>query len=299
MRNAFIKKNRRSRNDIIFDIINTSVLFIALLLVLYPLYYIVIASVSSPTAVNTGSVVFGPKDFTLEGYQKVFAYEPLWNAYGNTIKYVVVGTCINLLLTITSAYALSRKEVYGRKTIMLLITFTMIFNGGIIPTYIVVKNYGLLNTMWALILPTAVVPYNLIVARTFFESSIPYELVESANIDGCTDFRFFLSIALPLSKSIIAVLALFYGVAHWDSYFPALIYLTKRELNPLQLELRELLITQQAINNLDAESIQEVMRTSDIMKFAVIIVSSVPVIAIYPFMQRFFVKGVMIGAIKG
>ncbi len=290
---------KRSGSDLAFDIINTLLLSIALLTVLYPLYYIVIASVSDPNAVNTGKVILLPVDLTIEGYKKVFAYDTLWQAYGNTIKYVLIGTSINLALTLTGAYALSRRELAGRRFFMLMITFTMIFSGGLIPTFLTVKGLGMYNTMWALVIPNAIGAYNLIVARTFFETSIPYELVESANIDGCSDIRFFLNIVLPLSPAIIAVMILFYGVAHWNSFFNALIYLKDRSLNPLQLELRELLITQQAIQNLDAESIFQVQRTADIMKFAAIIVSSVPIIAVYPFLQRFFVKGVMIGAIKG
>ncbi len=290
---------KRSGSDLAFDIVNTLLLSIALLTVLYPLYYIVIASVSDPNAVNTGKVILLPVDLTIEGYKKVFAYETLWQAYGNTIKYVLIGTSINLALTLTGAYALSRRELAGRRFFMLMITFTMIFSGGLIPTFLTVKGLGMYNTMWALVIPNAIGAYNFIVARTFFETSIPYELVESANIDGCSDIRFFLNIVLPLSPAIIAVMILFYGVAHWNSFFNALIYLKDRSLNPLQLELRELLITQQAIQNLDAESIFQVQRTADIMKFAAIIVSSVPIIAVYPFLQRFFVKGVMIGAIKG
>ncbi len=293
---------RRSKSDRLFDLINSVLLSAVLLCIVYPLWFVVIASLSDPNAVNSGNVLFWPVNSTLEGYQKVFAYSKLWHAYGNTIRYLLIGTAINVTLTATGAYALSRKEVIIRRPVMIMITFTMIFSGGLVPTFITVKNLGLYNNMWAMILPSAISAYNLIVARTFFESSLPEELSESAALDGCTDIGFFIKIALPLSPAILAVLVLFYGVAHWNAYFNALIYLKDASLNPLQIELRELLITQQILQSgldLDASSMAEKQRLGDIMKFAVIIVSSVPIICVYPFLQKYFVKGVMVGAIKG
>ena len=189
-----------------------------LFLILYPLYFIVIASISDPYAVNAGRVIFFPKGITVEGYARVLEHAPLWRGYKNTIIYVLLGTSVNLALTLSGGYALSRKDLVGRRIFSLLIVFTMIFNGGLIPRFLVVKKLGLYDSMWALILPGAITVYNLIVARTFFENTIPYELLESAFIDGCTNFRFFARIVLPLSPAIIAVLALFYGVAHWNSF---------------------------------------------------------------------------------
>ena len=293
------KKPAGLQGDKAFDIVNIIFLSIVLLICFYPLYYVVIASFSSPQAVNSGQVVLWPKELTVKGYEKVLSYSPIWSAYGNTLFYVLFGTTLNLILTTTAAYALSRRELLGRRFFMLLIAFTMIFNGGLVPTFLVIKRLQLYNTRWVLVLIGAVGAYNLIIARTYFESTIPRELIESAELDGCSDIRFFISIVLPLSPAILAVLTLFYGVGHWNNYFQALIYLKDRSLNPLQVELRELLLTQQAIQNLDADTILEVQQTADIMKFAVIIISSLPIILIYPFLQRYFIKGIMIGAIKG
>lgn len=297
-----LNKLKRNASDQVFDIINNLIMCIVLFLILYPLYFIVIASISDPYAVNAGRVIFFPKGLTIEGYTRVLEHAPLWRGYKNTITYVLLGTTVNLSLTLTGGYALSRKDLVGRRAFSLLIVFTMIFNGGLIPRFLVVKNLGLYDSMWALILPGAITVYNLIVARTFFENTIPNELLESAFIDGCTNFKFFASIVLPLSPAIIAVLALFYGVSHWNSFFDALIYLKSESKNPLQIVLRELLITFEVLQSEsvgDASTLEAKQRIADIMRFAVIIVSSVPIIAVYPFLQKYFIKGIMIGAIKG
>lgn len=297
-----IKKRRicRTRGDVIYDTINYVILTICLLLVVYPLYFVVIASVSDPAAIYAGKVIWYPVKPSLEGYQRIFSYSNLMSGYKNSLIYTSVGTVINVVLTITGAYSLSRKDLVGRNLLMMLITFTMLFSGGIIPTYLLVRNLKLYNTMWALILPTAVSSYNLIVARTFFQQSIPDEMLEAASLDGCGDMSFFVRIVLPLSSSIIAVMVLFYAVSHWNSYYNALIYMSTQNKYPLQLVLRNILIVNtmdDMVNDVATQAAQQ--RMGDMIKYGIIILSSLPLLILYPFMQRFFVKGVMIGAIKG
>lgn len=289
-----------SKADRIFDIINYALLTLVLLIVAYPLYFIVIASVSDPVAVYAGKVVFWPQNFTWEGYERILGYEAFFTGYRNTIIYTVIGTAINVLITIPGAYALSRKDLVGRNTIMLLITFTMIFNGGLIPSYLLIMELKLYNTMWALILPVAVSSWNLIVARTFFQQTIPDELLEAAVLDGCTNTQFFLRIVLPLSKAIIAVMVLFYAVSHWNSYFNALIYLKTMSKYPLQLVLRNILFENSMGDMVeDASTLAAQQRLGDLIKYGVIMASSLPLLILYPFLQRYFIQGVMIGAVKG
>ncbi|RXZ83702.1 carbohydrate ABC transporter permease [Paenibacillaceae bacterium] len=293
-----------SRKDKVFIFINSVLLAAITLAVLYPLIFVLIASISDPTAVNNGEVWLWPKGATLDGYRRIFDFGPIWTGYRNTIFYTVVGTLINLSLTLTSAYALSRKDLYGRNAFMFLFVLTMFFSGGIIPTFLVVKQLGLVNTVWAMMLPNAVGIWNIIIARTFFQMNIPSELQDSAQIDGCTNMRMFWSIVLPLSKPIIAVMGLFYGVAHWNSFFNALIYLSNRDLYPLQLILREIMILNQVNDMLSMtsdqlENMSRQMYMADMMKYGLIVVSSLPVIVIYPFLQKYFLKGVLIGALKG
>ncbi|QIZ10841.1 carbohydrate ABC transporter permease [Priestia megaterium] len=292
---------RKSKEDKVFDIINFFLVAIILLLVVYPLYFIVIASISDPNMIYEGKVWLLPKELTLEGYQRIFGDSKIWLGYKNSIIYTVVGTIVNVSFTLMAAYALSRKDLYGRNVIMFLFLMTMFFSGGLIPTYLVVKNLGLLNTMWALILPKAVAVWNVIVAKTFFESSIPNELLEAARIDGCSDVKFFWKIVLPLSKPIVAVMVLFYAVGHWNSYFDALIYLNNENLYPLQLILRNILIQNQASTMMisDLDSLAAKQRVSELIKYGVIIVATIPLLIVYPFVQKYFVKGVMIGGIKG
>jgi len=295
------KLTRRSKEDKVFDIINFFLVAIILLLVVYPLYFIVIASFSDPNMIYEGKVWLLPKELTLEGYERIFRDSKIWLGYKNSIIYTLVGTFVNVSFTLMAAYALSRKDLYGRNVIMFLFLMTMFFSGGLIPTYLVVKNLGLLNTMWALILPKAVAVWNVIVAKTFFESSIPGELLEAAKIDGCSDAKFFWKIVLPLSKPIVAVMVLFYAVGHWNSYFDALIYLNNENLYPLQLILRNILIQNQASTMMisDLDSLAAKQRVSELIKYGVIIVASIPLLIVYPFVQKYFVKGVMIGGIKG
>lgn len=294
----------KSREDRFIDIIVYALASVIFILVLYPLIYILSASISEPRLVTMGEVVFLPKQITFEGYQKIFEYTPIWVGYRNTVFYTVVGTAINLLLTVTCSYVLSRKDFFGRRFFTLLFTFTMFFNGGLIPTYLVVKQLGILNTVWSMWLPVAVSVYNVLICRTYFESSIPFEIQESACIDGCSDMQILLRIMLPLSKPIIAVLGLFYAVTHWNTYFNALIYLSDVKLYPLQLYLRSILILDQMSEMLgaDAEMVEQLIRRMELkesMKYGIIVVSSLPIIMLYPFLQRYFVKGVMIGAVKG
>ncbi len=290
----------RSRADKAFDIMDYVLLTIAFLLVAYPLYFVIIASVSDPIAVYEGRVILYPIKPTLEGYARIFSYESLFIGYKNTIIYTLAGTAINVVLTVTAGYALSRKELVGRNVMMMGVMFTMIFSGGMIPTYLLVRQLGLYNTMWALILPGAVSTWNLIVCRTFFQQTIPDELREAADLDGCGDVAFFLRVVLPLSSSIIAVMVLFYAVSHWNSYYNALIYLSSTSKYPLQLVLRNILIVNtmdDMVNDVATQAAQQ--RMGDLIKYGMIIVSSLPLLILYPFLQKYFVKGVMIGAIKG
>lgn len=291
---------RGSPADRIFDILNYVFLTLCLLIVAYPLYFIVIASVSDPTAVYAGKVILWPARFTLEGYQRILDYESFFTGYRNTVIYTVVGTAVNVLITIPGAYALSRKDLVGRNFFMMGVTFTMIFSGGLIPTYLLVISLNLYNTMWALILPVAVSAWNLIVARTFFQQTIPDELLEAATLDGAGNTQFFLRVVLPLSKSIIAVMVLFYAVNHWNSYFNALIYLKSAEKYPLQLVLRNILF-ENSLGDMveDASTLALQQRLGDLIKYGIIIASSLPLLILYPFLQRFFIQGVMIGAVKG
>lgn len=293
-------KIRVSMADRVFDILNYVILTLCLLIVAYPLYFIVIASVSDPTAVYAGKVILWPSRFTLEGYQRILDYESFFTGYRNTVIYTVVGTAINVLITIPGAYALSRKDLVGRNIIMMGVTFTMIFSGGLIPTYLLVISLNLYNTMWALILPVAVSAWNLIVARTFFQETIPDELLEAATLDGAGNTQFFLRVVLPLSKSIIAVMILFYAVNHWNSYFNALIYLKSADKYPLQLVLRNILF-ENSLGDMveDASTLALQQRLGDLIKYGIIIASSLPLLILYPFLQRFFIQGVMIGAVKG
>lgn len=294
-------KIRHSPSDRVFYIVVTILLTLFTLVVLLPLVHIVAASFSKPEKVLAGKVLFWPVDFSLEGYKAVFRYKDIWIGYKNTIIYTTIGTAINLAVTMAAAYALSRKELPFRNFIMFLFAFTMFFGGGLIPTYINIKNLKLINTMWALILPGAMSVYNMIIARTFLQTNIPNELFESAQLDGCSYSRFFFQIVLPLSKALLAVLALYYAVGHWNSYFNALIYISDKHKKPLQIFLREVLVVNTIDNSMliDPE-LQEIKRgISELLKYSLIIVSNIPILCAYPFIQKYFVKGVMIGSLKG
>ena len=290
-----------SAGDRVFNVLNYAFLRLWLLAIAYPLYFIIIASFSDPFAVKQGRVVLYPVSFTLKAYREVFLYQDVWTGYANSVFYTVVGAAINVFMTVLAAYRLSRKDFWGRNAIMAIFTFTMFFSGGLIPYYLIVRNLGMLNTRWAMIVPGAMSVFFVIMTRTFFQSNIPEELYEASTMDGCSDVRFIASIVLPLSGPVLAVIALYYAVGHWNAFFNALIFLKRDKLFPLQIFLRNILLMNQA--NLDRlHDLDELVRRQDLidlLKFALIIVASVPVLLIYPFAQRYFVRGVMIGAIKG
>ncbi|OOG28503.1 sugar ABC transporter permease [Enterococcus casseliflavus] len=295
-----------TRADKIFLIFVYVFLAISLLIVLYPLIYIVSASISNPHLVNSGEMWLLPKGITFEGYRTLLGNNSIWRGYLNTIYYTVLGTSINLLVTLPCAYALSREDFYGRRAFTNFMLVTMFLSGGLIPSYLLIRSLGMLNTVWALVIPGAVSVYNVVVTRTFFQSTIPREMEEAAIVDGCSDFRLFMQIVLPLSTPIIAVMALFYGVGHWNSFFNALIYLSDRSMYPLQMILREILILQDMSSNTVSNVTSEManmlyskQQLAQVIKYGVMIVSSLPVIIVYPFLQKYFVKGMMVGSIKG
>lgn len=276
-------------------------LTVTLIIMLYPLIYVVSASFSSPGAVAGGKVFLWPVEPTLLGYKAVFQNQKIVTGFLNSVFYLVVGTSLNLVMTMMAAYPLSRKEFYGRKVITAIFVFTMYFSGGLVPSYLLMKNLGLLDTRAVLILPVAMSVWNVIIARTYLQNTIPDELFEAASIDGCSEIRFFLKVVLPLSKSIMAVLVLYYGVYHWNSYFNAMIYLKSPGLQPLQIVLREILLLGQVDMTMitDVEALEKMQGLSNLLKYAVIVVASLPMMCIYPFVQKHFVKGVMIGSLKG
>ncbi|MDF2649055.1 MAG: carbohydrate transporter rane protein 2, family [Paenibacillus sp.] len=296
-----LQLTKESKADVTFNVINYMFHIIVLILVLYPLVYIVSASFSNPMHVMQGKIWLLPEGFTVQSYIRVFKNVDILVGYKNSLIYMAVGTAVNLVMTILGAYPLSRRDLVGRNFFMGFMTFTMFFSGGLIPTYLVIKSLGLYNSFWVMILPGAISMWNLIIMRTFFQTSIPYELQESAFIDGCSNPRILISIVLPLSAPIIAVTVLFYAVAHWDSYFTALIYLTDKSQYPLQLVLRQILIQNQVqdMMNSGTDSTTDQLMLAEGLKYAVIVVSSVPMLILYPFVQRYFVKGIMVGAIKG
>lgn len=283
-----------------FNHVVAVMLVMLVLAVIYPIVLVISSSFSSPAAVYAGRVFLWPVEPSLAGYGAVFKNKQIISGFLNTMLYTIGGTLINLFMTTLAAYPLARSSLPYRKPLMMLFIFTMFFSGGMIPNYILLMNLHMLNTRWALLLPGAISVYNMILMRTFFES-IPVELYEAASIDGCSDLRYLLQITLPLSKPIVAVLALYYAVNHWNAYFNAMMYLTDQKLVPLQLVLRDILISNTINLNeiMDEETMRARQGLSELMKYAVIVVSSVPVMIIYPFIQKYFVKGVMIGSIKG
>jgi multiple sugar transport system permease protein/putative aldouronate transport system permease protein len=298
-------KNRpiAERGEKRFYIVNDLFLWLALLAVIYPLVYIVSASFSHPNAVSAGQVWLYPVRPSLRGYKAIFEYPSILVGYKNSIIYTVFGTSLNIVLTLAAAYPLARKNFWGRNAYMFVFVFTMFFNGGLIPTYILMSKLGLVNTRLIMILWPAINVYNVIITRTFIQSTISTDLIEAAQIDGMNDFGILVRIVIPLSKAIIAVIALFYAVQHWNSFFNALIYLSNRSLYPLQLVLRSILILNQidssALESMTIEEIEAREGMAELLKYSLIIVASVPVLVIYPFVQKHFVKGVMIGSLKG
>lgn len=298
------KKFLRNWPDLSFRIVVTVITVSAFLFVLYPIYFVVIASFSDSTLVNQGQVILYPKGVSLYGYSQIFKKPEIWVGYENTIIYSFFGTIFNLIVTLPAAYVLSRKDFAARSIVMKLFVITMYFNGGMIPTYMLIKDVRLLDSPLVMIIFGAVNVYNLIITRTFFETSIPDELYEAAALDGCSHFRYFSTVVLPLSKAVIAVIMLYYLVGHWNDFFSALLYLNSDKYQPLQIVLRNILLLNQAMAGTTGASAGAgagayAQQFADQIKFGVIIVSTVPVLCVYPFIQKYFEKGVMIGAVKG
>lgn len=289
------------KSDRIFDIIIYAILSIILLIVIYPLYFVIIASISDPLAVIAGNVIWAPVRPSLESYKLVFRYSLVMSGYRNTLMYTTVGTALNIVMTIAAAYPISRAHLKGKNAVVGLMMFTMFFSGGMIPTYILINKMKLLDTFWVMILPNAVAVWNIMIMRTFFATSIPRELEEVALVDGADQITTLLKVILPLSKPIIAVMVVFYAVGHWNSYFNGLLYLSSSDKFPLQLVLRAILIQNQVSEEVfvDVGDTYSRKMMGETLKYALIIVASAPVLCLYPFAQRFFVQGVMIGSVKG
>ena len=301
MANKHARKIKEAREDRIFKAVVYTVLAILGLICAYPLYFVVVASFSDPDAVYAGQVIGWIKGFTTIGYERIFSDSMIVRGFLNSVFYTTVGTLINLAVTLPAAYALSRKDLAGRRWIMIFFIITIYINGGMIPTYLLVQNIGLYDSPLVLLLCAALSVFNMIIARTFFETTIPDEMLEAAKIDGCNNVHFFFTMVLPLSKSMIAVIALYYGVTHWNSYMNALLYINNADWKPLQLVLRDMLISTEAMRQFvqgdAAAEMQEMM--VGVMQYAVIVVATVPMLIVFPFVQKYFVKGVMIGAVKG
>lgn len=300
-----VSKRKKSWDDKLFDFLSSLFLVTLVIIVFYPLYFVVIASVSAPQYVNTGTPLLYPRGFDMSGYKMVFQDQRILTGYINTIFYTVTGTFFGTFVVLLAGYALSRKDLPGRGVIMRLFVFTMYFSGGLIPLYMVVKGLDLTNTRTVLVILGSVSAYNIIVVRSFMGSTIPDELLDAAKIDGCGNGRFFAQIVMPLSKAVIAVMVLYIAVYHWNSYFNAMIYLTDKNKYPLQVYLREILLAAQSVATntsdgaTDAEVMQAMLDMVAKIKYAVIVVSTAPIICVYPFIQKYFVKGVMIGSVKG
>ena len=298
-----IAKNRisASRDDLVYYIISGFIMSVLLVMALYPMVFVLSASFSSGDAVSSGKVILWPVELNLEGYKTVFRNNDILRAYWNTLLYTAAGTLINVSMALITAYPLSRRDLRGRGFLMLIFTFTMFFSGGMIPSYINISNLHLMNTFWVMVLPGALSVYNMIVTRTFIQTSIPYEMLEAASIDGCNDTKYFFSFVLPLSKAIIAVNTLFSAVNHWNAYFNAMIYLNDRDKLPLQNIMRELLVLNEMnLSDLvDPEQALLMLNSVAVLKYALIVVATVPILSTYPFAQKYLVKGVMIGSVKG
>ena len=297
------KKNKiqdSAEDKVLYAVVNTF-LIVFMLVVAYPLIFVLSSSFSSGEAVSAGRVLLWPVDFSVRGYEAVFKHKNILTGYRNTLLYTVIGTMFNIAVTMICAYPLSRRDMQWKRFYMIIFVITMYFGGGLIPTYIVINKLGLINTFWVMVVPGLMGVYNMIVARTFIMSTIPLEVLESAQIDGCSDVHYFFRIVLPLSKAIIAVMGLFYGVGHWNAYFNAMIYLSDPKRYPLQLILRQILVLNQINYNdmMDPELIAANIGMADLLKFSLIVVATLPILAIYPFAQKYFIKGIMVGSLKG
>lgn len=296
---------QETKADKLFNTTNIVILVVILLLTLYPLWFIVSASISNPDLVNTGKMLLWPKEISFAGYKSIFHDNSILRGYFNTILYTAGGTVINVIVTVLAGYALSRKDFIGNKFFTIMFLITMFFSGGLIPTFMTVKSVGLYNSPWVMVILGATSMTNIIITRTFFQTTIPTEVQEAAQIDGCSNIRLFLQVVLPLSTAIVAVMALFSAVAHWNGYFTALIYIRDEQWRPLQIVLRETLLKSQFNANLlqqggdTAGLLQEELRAAEQIKYALIVIASLPVMAMYPFVQKYFVKGVTLGSVKG
>lgn len=293
-------KVKKSKEDKVFDAFMYAIATVLIILTLYPMYFILIASVSNPALVSSGEIMFVPRGTSLKAYRQLAEYSQLWVGYKNTILYVIAGTIVTLVVNIPASYALSRKNMYGNSFFTFFYLVPMFFTGGLIPTYLAVRDFHLLDNFWVMVIPFSVVTYYIIVGRTFFANSIPEELWEAAQLDGCGYLGFFFRIVLPLSKAVLAVIALWAAVGQWNGYFNALIYLRSPELQPLQIVLRNILISNQTISSMTTGSAAvEAKQMADLIKYAVIVVSSAPIMCMYPFVQKYFNQGVMLGSVKG
>ncbi|SDK92520.1 putative aldouronate transport system permease protein [Glycomyces sambucus] len=304
MRRPLAALRRDTPGDLAFKALLAACSVLVLLLALYPIYFVVIASVSDPAMVATGRVWIVPREISWFGYEQILADERIWNGYRNTLVYALAGTALNLLVTMPAAFTLSRREFRPRRVLMFFFAFTMFFSGGLIPMYLLLRDLNLLDNWLVFILPSAVNVFNLIIARSFFEHSLPEELHEAASIDGANYFQFFARIALPLSMPILSVIGLYYLVQHWNDFFTGLVFVRDYSLQPLQIVLRDILISNQAFSGGaggagGAGAGSYAQQYADQIKYGVIVVSTLPVIVLYPFLQRYFEKGVMIGAVKG
>lgn len=292
----------KSFTELSFSIVLGIICVVMFLLIAYPIYFIIIASISDSVLVSTGKVLLFPKGISFFGYNEIFQDGRIWTGYRNTMIYTFAGTAVNILVTLPAAYVLSRKEFKAGKFIMFAFVFTMFFNGGLIPTYLLMKDLNIINTMWVFILPFCVNVFYLIIARTFFENSLPKELYEAAAMDGCSHFTYFVKVALPLSKALISVIGLYYLVGHWNDFFTGLIYIRSNNLQPLQIVLRDILLSNQVFSGgagAGGSAGGYAQRYADQIKFGVIIISTLPILVVYPFIQKYFDKGVMIGSVKG
>ena len=290
---------KESVGDHIFNILNTILMILISVVIVYPLWYVILALITDPAIVNSGKFLLLPQGFYVAGYQEAFDYPQIWAGYKNSIIYTVVGVIVALVATIPGAYALSRRDMAGRKGIMFLFTFTMFFNGGMIPLFLTVQNVKIYNTMWAIVLPIGVSVYNLIVCRSFFEANLPIELLEASKLDGCSDFGFFFKIAIPLSSTIIAVMVLFYATGLWNIYFNAIMFLRDEDKMPLQVVLRNLILSNQLMQGASGAELVEKQKLVDQLKYVIVTLAAFPLVIVYPFVQKYFAKGVMVGAVKG
>ena len=293
------KANRMSTQDQVINIVFHVIAVLMIIAVIYPLWFVIIASFSNPADVASGEVWIWPKEWNLAGYQELFKQPSLWRSYLNTILYTISGTIVALVVNIPAGYAMSRMDLYGRKWINYFYLIPMFFGGGLIPTYIVIQAFGLYDNPLVMILPFSVSTYNIIVTRTFFRSNLPQELWEAAQIDGCGTFRYFIQFAVPLSKAILAVVGLWTAVGLWNQWFNALIYLQNEAYVPLQLFLRRILIANQSLLGAATGTMaQELRQLSDMMKYGSIVISTLPIMCLYPFLQKYFNQGAMVGSVK-